>query len=158
MDVVYNHTNASGQNPKSVLDRIVPGYYHRLDDTGAVATSTCCQNTATEHNMMEKLMIDSVDTWATAYKVDGFRFDLMGHHMKRNMVKLRQNLDDADRGQLRRQWLGDLRLRRRLELRRGRRQRPRRERDAAQHGRHRHRHLQRPPARRRARRRALRQP
>ena len=93
MDVVYNHTNSSGQNPKSVLDRIVPGYYHRLDDKGAVATSTCCQNTATEHDMMEKLMIDSVDTWATAYKVDGFRFDLMGHHMKRNMVNLRDNLD-----------------------------------------------------------------
>ena len=93
MDVVYNHTNASGQNPKSVLDKIVPGYYHRQDNTGAIATSTCCQNTATEHNMMEKLMIDSVDTWATDYKVDGFRFDLMGHHMKSNMVKLRQNLD-----------------------------------------------------------------
>ena len=29
MDVVYNHTNASGQNENSVLDRIVPGYYHR---------------------------------------------------------------------------------------------------------------------------------
>ena len=32
MDVVYNHTNAAGQSEKSVLDRIVPGYYHRLDD------------------------------------------------------------------------------------------------------------------------------
>jgi pullulanase-type alpha-1,6-glucosidase len=93
MDVVYNHTNASGQDEKSVLDRVVPGYYHRLDDKGAVTTSTCCQNTATEHNMMEKLMIDSVVTWATAYKVDGFRFDLMGHHMKSNMEDLRAKLD-----------------------------------------------------------------
>lgn len=94
MDVVYNHTNASGQDPKSVLDRVVPGYYHRLNpETGAVETSTCCQNTATEHNMMEKLMIDSVTTWTTAYKVDAFRFDLMGHHMKRNMVKLRETLN-----------------------------------------------------------------
>ena len=31
MDVVYNHTTASGQDAASVLDRIVPGYYHRLD-------------------------------------------------------------------------------------------------------------------------------
>jgi pullulanase-type alpha-1,6-glucosidase len=93
MDVVYNHTNASGQNPKSVLDKIVPGYYHRLNSKGEVETSTCCQNTATEHNMMEKLMIDSVLTWATAYKVDGFRFDSMGHHMLRNMVNVRQALD-----------------------------------------------------------------
>jgi hypothetical protein len=54
MDVVYNHTNAAGQNLKSVLDRIVPGYYHRLSATGAIETSSCCPNTATEHNMMEK--------------------------------------------------------------------------------------------------------
>ena len=93
MDVVYNHTNASGQAPNSVLDRVVPGYYHRLDDKGAVTTSTCCQNTATEHNMMEKLMIDSLVTWATQYKVDGFRFDLMGHHMKSNMLDVRAALD-----------------------------------------------------------------
>jgi pullulanase-type alpha-1,6-glucosidase len=93
MDVVYNHTNAAGQNDHSVLDRIVPGYYHRLNSDGNIETSTCCQNTASEFNMMEKLLIDSVVTWATQYKVDGFRFDLMGHHMKRNMLKLRQRLD-----------------------------------------------------------------
>ena len=93
MDVVYNHTAASGQDPKSVLDRIVPGYYHRLDALGAVETSTCCANTATEHRMMEKLMIDSVLTWARDYKVNGFRFDLMGHHSLENMTRLRAALD-----------------------------------------------------------------
>ncbi|MBP7688280.1 MAG: pullulanase-type alpha-1,6-glucosidase [Thermoflexales bacterium] len=93
MDVVYNHTNASGQGAKSVLDKIVPGYYHRLNAKGEVETSTCCQNTATEHTMMEKLMIDSVVTWARDYKVDGFRFDLMGHHMLSNMVNVRAALD-----------------------------------------------------------------
>lgn len=93
MDVVYNHTAASGQDPKSVLDRIVPGYYHRLNASGAVETSTCCSNTATEHRMMEKLMIDSVLTWARDYKVNGFRFDLMGHHSLENMTRLRAALD-----------------------------------------------------------------
>ena len=94
MDVVYNHTPASGQDPKSILDRIVPGYYQRLNPaTGAVETSTCCQNTATEHRMMEKLMVDSLVTWARAYKVDGFRFDLMGHHTKANMLAVRRALD-----------------------------------------------------------------
>ncbi len=94
MDVVYNHTPASGQDPKSVLDRVVPGYYQRLNpSTGAVETSTCCQNTATEHRMMEKLMVESVVTWARAYKVDGFRFDLMGHHSKANMLAVRRALD-----------------------------------------------------------------
>jgi pullulanase-type alpha-1,6-glucosidase len=93
MDVVYNHTNAAGQNDKSVLDRIVPGYYHRLNADGNVETSSCCQNTASELNMMEKLLVDSAVTWAKQYKVDGFRFDLMGHHMKRNLLKLRAALD-----------------------------------------------------------------
>ncbi|HVL53565.1 MAG TPA: pullulanase-type alpha-1,6-glucosidase, partial [Vitreimonas sp.] len=93
VDVVYNHTNASGQAPKSVLDRIVPGYYHRLLEDGTVATSTCCANTATEHAMMEKLMVDSIVTWARDYKVDGFRFDLMGHHSKANMLAVRAALD-----------------------------------------------------------------
>lgn len=94
MDVVYNHTNAAGQSERAVLDKIVPGYYHRLSPRGQVETSTCCSNTATEHLMMEKLMIDSTITWATAYKVDGFRFDLMGHHMVANMENLRAELDN----------------------------------------------------------------
>jgi pullulanase len=96
MDVVYNHTTTSGQAPTSVLDKVVPGYYHRLDLKGAVETSTCCQNTATEHAMMEKLMVDSLLTWAKAYKVDGFRFDLMGHHMKSNMLKVQGALAALD--------------------------------------------------------------
>jgi pullulanase-type alpha-1,6-glucosidase len=93
MDVVYNHTPAAGQHRNSILDRIVPGYYHRLSPTGRVETSTCCANTATEHLMMGKLMVDSVVTWAREYKVDGFRFDLMGHHAKANMLAVRAALD-----------------------------------------------------------------
>ncbi len=93
MDVVYNHTTAAGQDPKSVLDRVVPGYYQRLSATGTVENSTCCANTATEHAMMGKLLIDSVLTWAEDYKVDGFRFDLMGHQPKSLMVQLRAALD-----------------------------------------------------------------
>ncbi|MEH6451808.1 MAG: pullulanase-type alpha-1,6-glucosidase [Psychromonas sp.] len=86
MDVVYNHTNASGINEKSVLDKIVPGYYHRLNiESGAVEQSTCCDNTASENVMMEKLMIDSLVVWSRDYKINAFRFDLMGHHMKSNM-------------------------------------------------------------------------
>lgn len=93
MDVVYNHTHSSGQASCAVLDRIVPGYYHRLDADGNVCNSTCCANTASEQHMMEKLMLDSLRTWAVEYKVDGFRFDLMGHHLKRNMLAIRAMLD-----------------------------------------------------------------
>ncbi|GAA1364304.1 pullulanase-type alpha-1,6-glucosidase [Streptomyces beijiangensis] len=93
MDVVYNHTVASGQADKSVLDKIVPGYYQRLLADGSVATSTCCANTATENAMMGKLVVDSIVTWAKEYKVDGFRFDLMGHQPKANILAVRKALD-----------------------------------------------------------------
>jgi pullulanase-type alpha-1,6-glucosidase len=58
-----------------------------------VATSTCCANTAPENAMMGKLVIDSIVTWAKEYKVDGFRFDLMGHHPKANILAVRKALD-----------------------------------------------------------------
>ena len=93
MDVVYNHTMADGLSKFSVLDRIVPGYYHRLLGDGTVAESTCCSNTAPEHHMMGRLVVDSVMTWARDHKVDGFRFDLMGHHPRANILEVRVNLD-----------------------------------------------------------------
>jgi pullulanase-type alpha-1,6-glucosidase len=93
MDVVYNHTNSSGQNPNSILDKLVPGYYHRLNGDGVVLGESCCADTATENAMMEKLMVDSVVLWAKQYKIDGFRFDIMGFHLKSNMLKVRDALD-----------------------------------------------------------------
>ncbi|GAA2136113.1 pullulanase-type alpha-1,6-glucosidase [Glycomyces algeriensis] len=93
-DVVYNHTAASGTADKSVLDRIVPGYYHRLDANGDVQTSTCCANTATERPMFDKFIVESTELWQDAYHVDGFRFDLMGHHPKSNLLAVQAALDD----------------------------------------------------------------
>ncbi len=93
MDVVYNHTNSAGQNPNSILDKLVPGYYHRLNGDGVVLGESCCADTASEHAMMEKLMVDSIVLWAKQYKVDGFRFDIMGFHLKSNMLKVRAALD-----------------------------------------------------------------
>ena len=95
MDMVYNHTTASGQSSKSVLDRIVPGYYQRLNADGQVETSTCCDNTATEHRMMAKLMIDSAVVWARDHKIDSFRFDLMGHQPREAMERLAQAVNLA---------------------------------------------------------------
>jgi pullulanase len=95
MDVVFNHTTASGQNAKSVLDRIVPGYYHRLDAKGEVERSTCCDNTATENRMMAKLMIDSAVVWARDHKIDSFRFDLMGHQPREAMERLQLAVNKA---------------------------------------------------------------
>ncbi|MGW4528779.1 pullulanase-type alpha-1,6-glucosidase [Amycolatopsis sp. NPDC004378] len=93
VDVVYNHTSAAGDAPNSVLDKIVPGYYYRLNLDGTIANSTCCSNLAPENAMMGKLVVDSVVGWARRYKVDGFRFDLMGHHPKANILAVRSALD-----------------------------------------------------------------
>ncbi|MGW0600203.1 pullulanase-type alpha-1,6-glucosidase [Streptomyces sp. NPDC002776] len=92
MDVVYNHTAAAGQDPASVLDKIVPGYYQRLDDTGTVTRDSCCADTAPENAMMNKLVVDSVTTWAKHYRIDGFRFDLMGLDPKQTMLDVKSSL------------------------------------------------------------------
>ena len=92
LDQVYNHTPAAGQSATSVLDRVVPGYYQRLNASGGVETSTCCSNVATENAMSEHLMIDSMIHWAKYYHVDGFRFDLMGHHPADEMKRAKEAL------------------------------------------------------------------
>lgn len=78
MDVVYNHTSDAEQGTKSVLDKIVPGYYYRLNSAGYITNDSCCSDTAAENAMMAKLMIDSTSTWVKQYKIDSFRFDIMG--------------------------------------------------------------------------------
>jgi pullulanase/glycogen debranching enzyme len=95
MDVVYNHLSASGQGGHSTLDRIVPGYYLRLNERGGVEHSTCCANTATENLMMGKLMIDSAVLWATQYEIDSFRFDLMAHQPRSVMEALHAQVNLA---------------------------------------------------------------
>jgi pullulanase len=95
MDMVYNHTTASGQKAKSVLDRVVPGYYQRLNAKGEVEMSTCCDNTATEHWMMAKLMIDSAVVWARDHHIDSMRFDLMGHQPRAVMERLQAAVNQA---------------------------------------------------------------
>jgi len=77
MDVVYNHT----YDANSSLNRIVPYYYYRYTASGANSSASGCGNdTASERYMYRKFMVDSVSYWAEEYKLDGFRFDLMGLH------------------------------------------------------------------------------
>ena len=93
-DQVFNHTDAAGQDAFSVLDKIVPGYYHRLNANGTVEEGSCCPDTASEHRMMEKLMIDTLVQNAREYKIDGFRFDLMSFHFVYNMEHIQEALSE----------------------------------------------------------------
>lgn len=92
-DVVFNHTSASGETFEANLDEIVPGYYHRLDSNGILLTGSCCADTASEHRMMEKLMIDTLVLNAKEYKIDGFRFDEMSLHFVYNMTDIQAALN-----------------------------------------------------------------
>jgi pullulanase len=91
-DVVFNHTNASGEGPNSNLDEVVPNYYHRLDANGNLETASCCADTAAEHKMMEKLIIDTLVLNAKEYKIDGFRFDIMSFMFTYNMRDIQNAL------------------------------------------------------------------
>ena len=97
LDVVYNHTSSAGISNNSVLDMVVPGYYYSREiETGAVIQSTCCNDTALEHRMMDKLMVDSLKSWTQHYNFDGFRFDIMSHGSKTQMLAARDAIQAID--------------------------------------------------------------
>ena len=97
MDMVYNHTNASGLNDNSVLDKVVPGYYHRRDiESGSVLPSVCCEGTELSNRMMDKFMSDSLVQWASQYAIDGFRFDVMSHGSREQMLAAREAVRQVD--------------------------------------------------------------
>lgn len=91
MDVVYNHTYSTD----SAFQDTVPNYYYRMNDDGTFSNGSGCSNdTASEHLMFRKYMIDSVTYWAKEYHIDGFRFDLMGLHDVTTMNEIRSALDN----------------------------------------------------------------
>ncbi|KYH35117.1 pullulanase precursor [Clostridium tepidiprofundi DSM 19306] len=97
MDVVFNHTFSTGDSP---FDILVPKYYYRTNSNGEYTNGSGCGNeTASEKPMMRKFIVDSVKFWATEYKIDGFRFDLMALHdidtmkeVKRELMKINPNI------------------------------------------------------------------
>ncbi len=92
MDVVYNHTYRSID---SEFNKLVPGYYYRTDAFGRFMNGSGCGNeTATRRYMVRKTIIESILFWAKEYKIDGFRFDLMGLHDIDTMNAIRRALDD----------------------------------------------------------------
>lgn len=94
MDVVYNHTyDVMG----CALGRVVPQYFYRLNEDGTYANGSGCGNeTASDHEMMRRFMVESVCYWAREYHIDGFRFDLMGIHDQETMKAIRAALDEID--------------------------------------------------------------
>ncbi len=99
LDVVYNHTY---DIEHSNFQRTYPDYYYRHNAPGtngqtAYSNGSGCGNeTASEKAMMRRFMIESVKHWYNEYRVDGFRFDLMGCHDLETMNAIRAELNKLD--------------------------------------------------------------
>lgn len=94
MDVVYNHT---GESDTSNFHKIIPGYYHRMNQTGGFSNGSGTGNeTASERPMTRKFMLDSIKFWATEYNLSGFRFDLMALHDVETMNQISDMLYEID--------------------------------------------------------------
>lgn len=76
MDVVLNHVF----DAKSFcFNKIVPGYFSRIDSNGIYSNGSFCGNdTASERYMVSKYIVDNILYWTKEYHIDGFRFDLVG--------------------------------------------------------------------------------
>lgn len=75
LDVVYNHTARV-----HIFEDLVPNYYHFMDADGTPRTSFGGGRLGTTHKMARRILVDSILHWVNEYKVDGFRFDMMGDH------------------------------------------------------------------------------
>ncbi len=94
LDVVYNHTGPGGYYS---FNRIVPGYFYRMESDGSYSNGSGCGNeTASERYMVNKFIRESVEFWAEEYHVDGFRFDLMSLHDYETMDDVARDLDAID--------------------------------------------------------------
>ena len=75
LDVVYNHTANV-----DIFEDLEPNYYHFMDADGTPRTSFGGGRLGTTHYMSKRVMVDSIKYLVETYKVDGFRFDMMGDH------------------------------------------------------------------------------
>lgn len=99
MDVVYNHTSGTGDG--SIYDKTVPKYFYRMDSQGNYSNGSGCGNeTASEHAMVRKYMIESLKHWMNDYHINGFRFDLMGLHDQDTMKEIYTALSSIDKNVL----------------------------------------------------------
>jgi len=88
LDVVYNHVY---KLEKSDFEKIVPGYYFRYHLDGSISNGSGVGNDiASERYMVRKFILDTIDFWLREYKVDGFRFDLMGILDVETLLQIRE--------------------------------------------------------------------
>lgn len=94
MDVAYDHMYSSSA---SNFNKLVPGYYFRLNENGTNVNESGFGNTiASENAMSRKFIVDSVAYWAKEYNLDGFKFNSMGLLDVKTMNEVRKRLNSID--------------------------------------------------------------
>ena len=92
LDVVYNHTVPS-EGALSAFWESVPYYYFRSNDKGELLNESGVGNALhDERPMVRKFIRESLAFWAREYRVDGFRFDLLGMFTKETVAELAKEI------------------------------------------------------------------
>ncbi|WP_335871318.1 type I pullulanase [Bacillus sp. 2205SS5-2] len=98
LDVVYNHVYIQ---ETSSFEKTAPGYFFRHDAFGLPSDGTGVGNDfASERLMARKFIVDSIVFWLKEYKVDGFRFDLMGNLDLETMKRVKHTVETIHSGAL----------------------------------------------------------
>ncbi len=64
---------------KLILTILTKKYFYRTNQDGHYSNGSGVGNElATERPLVQKFILDSLKYWLQEYKIDGFRFDLMG--------------------------------------------------------------------------------
>lgn len=79
MDVVYNHTAETNPEICYNFNGFIPSFYYRQKIDGSYWNGSGCGNEVRSENpMVRRFIVESLRYWVETYKIDGFRFDLMG--------------------------------------------------------------------------------
>lgn len=97
LDVVYNHVFTRAT---FAYDKIIPGYFYRHDKNNQLTESCGCgPDVETRRFMVRRMIGDSLAFLAEVYRVDGFRFDLMGlmdiatmHQIEKKLKAINPNI------------------------------------------------------------------
>ncbi len=96
MDVVYNHVfDAMSHSLWKTMQKDAFRFYENGDFSNG---SACGNDVASDNPMVRKYIVDSILYWANEFKLDGFRFDLMGILDVDTMNEIREKLDKIDKG------------------------------------------------------------
>ncbi|MBB5172466.1 pullulanase [Texcoconibacillus texcoconensis] len=91
LDVVYNHTAR-----EHLFEDLEPNYYHFMDADGTSRISFGGGRLGTTHEMARRILVDSVMYWVEEFKVDGFRFDMMGDQDAETIQKAYDKAKEAN--------------------------------------------------------------